>query len=261
MLRKPTSHKGENGMVAVIGGSLHQHGAPLFSALAAEASGVDLIYVFVPLAHCEVAKSTSLNFQVHTFGTGESDLISSNNRADMLELLATMDSAVIGPGLALNEKNVQSILELLEGCPCPVVIDATALQPRTLKCVQDKNAVLTPHLGELERMGLKLRDLPEICKITGCTFLVKGPADTIIDSNGNIQTIEGGNAGLTVGGTGDVLAGVIAGLLAQKEDPAEACRIASTVVKRAGDVLMAKKGFAFTARDVTLEIPMLLKQL
>lgn len=67
MDRSPQSHKGENGIVMVIGGSSSIHGAPLFSALAAEASGVDLVYVSVPEVHAEVAKQTSLNFLVHPF--------------------------------------------------------------------------------------------------------------------------------------------------------------------------------------------------
>jgi len=67
MQRSPDSHKGENGKVAVVGGSRHMHGAPLLAALAAEASGVDLVFVCLPACHEEVAKETSLNIQVHPF--------------------------------------------------------------------------------------------------------------------------------------------------------------------------------------------------
>ena len=248
-------------MVAVIGGSFHQHGAPLFSALGAEASGVDLLYVYVPAMHLGVAKAMCLNFQTYSFGSETSDVITPRDRAQIIELLATMDVAVIGPGLSLSEQNVRSVLELVEECPCPLVVDATALQPKTMECLQDKGAVLTPHLGELERMKLKPEELAEHCKKFGCTVLLKGPTDTVVSSTGEIRTVEGGNAGLTVGGTGDVLTGVIAGLIAQKEDPAEACIHASTVVKRAGDLLAMRKGFAYTARDVVAEIPGLFRQL
>jgi NAD(P)H-hydrate epimerase len=219
------------------------------------------VYVCVPAVHAEVAKQTSLNFQVYPFGTDRSDEIRAADREMIVELLATIDAAVIGPGLARTETNIASILELLEECPCPVVADASALQPKTMERLRGKNAVLTPHLGELERMGIRSEELKEKCLKYGCTVLLKAPTDTIIAANGDVRTVEGGNAGLTVGGTGDVLAGITAALIAQHEDPADACVHASTVVKRAGDFLMMRKGFVYTAREVIAEIPALFREL
>lgn len=260
-MRSPTSHKGDNGSVAIIGGSLHQHGAPLFSALSAEASGVDLVYVFVPECHREVAKNTSLNFQVHTFGSSESDEISAHDRTRIVEFLATIDIAVIGPGLSRTPSALLSLMTLLEEAPCPLVIDASALQEKTLKYVTGRHAVLTPHLGELERMGIASSDLSTVCIEHACTILKKGIVDTIVSEKGVVHTVEGGNAGLTVGGTGDALAGLIAGLIAQGVDHAEACIMASTVIKRAGDVLAQEFGFAYTTRQVTQMIPKMLKDI
>jgi NAD(P)H-hydrate epimerase len=258
-VRSPTSHKGENGIVAVIGGSLHQHGAPLFSALAAEASGVDLLHVWVPYIHAEVAKQTSLNFQIHCFGTKDSDEITPKDRTRMLEFLATIDAAVIGPGLARTPSNVASIMDLFEEISCPVVIDASALQPETLKSVSGKHAVLTPHLGELERMHLERDQLPSVAKKHGCTILLKSPIDVIIDEKGKEQTVEGGNPGLTVGGTGDALAGLTCGLIAQGMKHDEACRLASLTIKRAGDLLKREAGHAYRTVEVIGMIPRLLK--
>ena len=214
VMRSPTSHKGENGSVAIVGGSKFQHGAPLFSALAAEASGVDLVFVFVPVCHIEVAKNTSLNFQVHPFGSEASDEISSKDRARIIEHLATMDSVVIGPGLSRSSENLSSLMTLLEECPCPLVADASALQSTTLSALRGKHAVVTPHLGELERMRLRIEDCKAAAKKSSCTFLIKSHEDTVIDEVGEMRTIPGGNAGLTVGGTGDALAGLTAGLIA-----------------------------------------------
>ena len=260
-MRSPSSHKGENGSVAIIGGSQFQHGAPLFSALAAESSGVDLIFVFTPVMHVEIAKQVSLNFQAHTFGSERSDEISSDDRAIITELLATMDSCVIGPGLARDAKNLASIRTLLEECPCPCVVDASALQLTTLAALRGKHAVVTPHLGELERMNVAPNEVPEVAKKFGCTFLLKGHEDTVVDEHGNSTVIKGGNAGLTVGGTGDALAGLTAGLIAQGHVPQEACRFASTAIKRAGDLLFTEKGYAYTTREVIGKIPMMLKEL
>ncbi len=258
MERSSTSHKGENGTVAIIGGSRHQHGAPLFSALAAEASGVDLIHLFVPTMHEEVSKTASLNFQVRTFGSRENDEISPADRTHIVEFLATIDVLVIGPGLARTQKSVASVFELLDEIPCPVVVDATALQPETLSHISGRGAVLTPHLGELERMNIERNDLSSLAKKHQCTMLLKGHQDIVVDTLGRENIIEGGNPGLTVGGTGDALAGLVAGLIAQKMHPGEACSMASTIIKRSGDLLMQVKGYAYTTRDVIAKIPSLL---
>lgn len=258
-MRSPVSHKGENGSVAIIGGSRFQHGAPLFSALAAEASGVDLLYVFVPFSHTEAAKQTSLNFQVHPFGTPSSDELSSLDRTMIVELLATMDAVVIGPGLSRSASSLSSVQALLEACPCPVIADATALQVTTLAALAGKHAVLTPHLGELERMELSPKEVSVAAKKYGCTFLLKGPEDTVVSEDGIIKTVKGGNAGLTVGGTGDALAGLTAGLIAQGVPHADACVIASTVIKKAGDELFQDVGFSYTTADVIRRIPRFLR--
>lgn len=254
--RAPDSHKGENGKVAIIGGSRHQHGAPLFAGLAAEASGVDLVYVCVPRCHAEVAKMMSLNFQVHPFVL---DDINHKDTEPILELLATMDSAVIGPGLTRANANIMAMREIIASAACALVLDATALQPETLKHVKGKNAVLTPHLGELERMGLAKNDLEHAAYESGAVIILKGREDTIINPDGTTRTVSGGNAGLTVGGTGDALAGLIAGLIAQRMEPFSAAVLAAETIKRAGEVLYEKKGYAYTARDVIGEISGLLR--
>lgn len=248
-MRRPDSHKGDNGTVAVIGGSRTQHGAPLFSALAAEASGADLVHAWVPALHAEVAKSASLNLQVHTFGSSTSDEILGADHDHIIEFLATIDAAVIGPGLSRTQRNIKAILDLLDEAACPLVCDASALQPATLKHLIGKHAVLTPHLGELERMGLMKEELPKLAESTGCTFLVKSPIDTVF-SPSKKEEISGGNAGLTVGGTGDVLAGLVAGFLAQGRAPNDACVLASRTVKACGDALFRERGFHYTAHDV-----------
>lgn len=246
MHRSPDSHKGENGKIAVIGGSLHQHGAPLFSALAAEASGVDLVFLALPNVHQDVARMQSLNFQVHPF---RGDELAANDLAALLEMLATVDAAVIGPGLSRTPSAQKVIRELIESSTCPIVLDASALQEWTIEAVKGKSAViLTPHLGELERMGLATAE--SAARASGATVLLKGRIDTIATPDGTAKEVAGGNAGLTVGGTGDALAGLICGLIAQGMPPMDACVTASTVIKRGGAMLFSEKGFGYTTRDV-----------
>lgn len=257
MKRDPHSHKGENGKVAIIGGSAAMHGAPLFSALAAEATGADVIYVCVPRCHEEIAKHQSLNFQVHPF-TG--DELSRRDLPMILELLATMDSAVVGPGLSHSTATLRAIREIIAAAPCPLVIDASALQPWTMELVVGRGCVVTPHEGELERMGIRPGVIARVAKEFQITILVKGPTDRIAHPNGTIEEVMGGNPGLTVGGTGDALAGLTAGLLAQHASAADACRIASTTLKAAGDELAETHGYAYGTRRVIERIPMILKR-
>lgn len=255
-MRDPHSHKGENGKVIVIGGSKTIHGAPIFSMLAAEASGADLIFGFVPACHAAIARSYSLNFQITPF---KGDELSKSDRGPILELLATMDAAVLGPGIARDEATLKVLREIISEAPCPLVLDASALQPWTLDVVSGKQAILTPHLGELERMDIAEKMIGPAAKKHNVTIHVKGPVDRIASPDGSVTEVSGGNAGLTVGGTGDALAGLIAGLLSQERSPLEASVTASTVIKRAGAVLMPEFGYAYGTRRVIDLIPNILR--
>ena len=258
MDRLKDSHKGENGKVAVIGGSATIHGAPLFAALAAESSGADLLFVSVPKCHAEAAKTASLNFQVHPFG---GDDLAASDIPAIMELLATMDCAVVGPGIAHgNAKSLKALHDIITESPCRLILDAAALQPDTLELVRGKAAVITPHLAELERMHLTPADLATQAGNAGAVIFLKGPIDTIAGPDGSITELKGGNAGLTVGGTGDALAGLIAGLMAQGMEPLDAAKTAGTVMKRAAEELFAEYGYAFGARRVIEEMPKLLKR-
>lgn len=257
-MRSPASHKGQNGSVAIIGGSPTIHGAPIFSALSAEASGVDLVFLSLPQCHAVVARSASMNVQVHPFAR---DTLSSTDREPLLELLATMDAAVIGPGVERAEKPLAALRNIVTECACPLVLDASALQPWTPEVVSGKTAILTPHLGELERMGIAPDEIGAMAKRHGIVIHLKGPIDRIAGADGNVREVSGGNAGLTVGGTGDALAGLIAGLLAQGYAAIDACTTASQVIKRSGDVLRSEYGYAYGTKRVIESIPHILRTL
>lgn len=246
-MRNADSHKGENGKVCIVGGSKMMHGAPLFAALSAEASGVDLVHICLPSCHRDVAKMQSLNFQVVPFADDE---LTAKDVPMILQLLAVMDVLVIGPGLARTSDTLKAVAQLIAGCPCPLVVDASALQKETLQWCAGKSAVLTPHLGELERMGIAEATIGATAKEFGVTIHVKGSIDHIAAPDGTMELVKGGNAGLTVGGTGDALAGLIAGLMAQGTPPPEACMKASTIIKAAGDRLQKTHGFSYTTRQV-----------
>jgi NAD(P)H-hydrate epimerase len=255
-VRHPDSHKGDNGTVAIIGGSRTMHGAPIFSALAAEATGVDLVHLCVPALHATVARTYSLNVQVHPFHGVE---LQPQDRRDILALLATMDCAVIGPGIGREEKTLAVLRDVIAESSCGMILDASALQPWTLKASAGKQVIVTPHLGELERMGVAPDQISDYAKRFGITIVVKGVIDRIALPDGHVHEVSGGNAGLTVGGTGDALAGMIAGLTAQGLSPLEACTRASTILKRAGAVLYPEFGYAYGTRRVIEQIPAMLR--
>lgn len=257
-MRNPDSHKGDNGKVAIIGGSAHIHGAPIFSALSAEASGVDLVYVALPASHVNAAKHASLNFQVYGFAGDE---LAKDDVGQILQILAIMDVAVIGPGLGRGTETQSAVERILSGSPCPLVIDATALQPNTLALIAGRNCVVTPHLGELERMQIAPDDIAQRATAAGTTILLKNVIDRIAGPDGEMHDVAGGNAGLTVGGTGDALAGLVAGLMAQKMNPVDAAMLASKVIKTAGERLAEEQGFAYTTHDVIEQIPFILREM
>ena len=254
MDRDPESHKGDNGKIAVIGGSRFIHGAPIFNALAAERSGVDTISLCVPRCHEETAKRWILNAFVQPFA---GDDLTARDVGEILELIATLDCAVLGSGIAKTGERVPALEDIVASATCPMVLDATALQRGTIDLIMGKAVVLTPHLGELERMGYSLDDLPAVAEESGAVIIVKSFVDHIFGADRQ-EDIEGGNPGLTVGGTGDALAGLIGGLIAQRIDPFDAAVVASQTIKAAGDKLQAERGFGYTTRDVIEEIPQLL---
>lgn len=235
-----------------------QHGAPIFSLLAAEAGGADLLYAAVPACHAAVARQHCLNAQVHPFS---GDDIAAADVDGILELLATVDCAVIGPGLARGPEHLSAIAAIVSGSACPLVLDASALQEDLLALVRKRVVVLTPHAGELERMGIAHDDLQGAARNFGVTILAKGIIDRVASPDGSLREIPGGNAGLTVGGTGDALAGLTAALMAQRVPAADACVMASRVIKGAGDLLRRTKGDAYRTVDVIAEIPTLLRTL
>jgi len=264
MQRSPNTHKGQNGIVTIVGGSRTMHGAPTFAALAAEASGVDLIHPCIPECHESVIRSFSLNFIAHTF---HGDDLSKADVSAIEEILGASTAAVIGPGLAIYDTTQKAAKTLISEASIPLVIDGSALQPWIYDAVKGKAAVLTPHLGELSRMQEQvyqnksheeLKDI--VCTIAaarGVTIVLKGVVD-IIAGPKSCTEVKGGNAGLTKGGTGDVLAGLIAGLIAQGIEPSEACFMATTIIKRAATVLYPEKGYGFTTFEVIQQIPHLL---
>lgn len=270
-VRDEESHKGMNGKVLIVGGSIEYYGAPLLSALGALHSGADLVYLFVPESNFDVTRSLYPDFIVKKF---PGQYLTHQGVRDILEFSLQCDSILIGPGIHDREVTVRAILELIEALEIPTVLDSTAIE--VLKLVREvplsQPILVCPHKNEFETLtnkeiknNMDLNNLIKFVRTLAAemkiNILLKGFTDVIASKKGDIALNKTGNAGLTVGGTGDVLAGVAASLIAQKADPFDAAKIAAFLLGSTGDYLYKQKKYCFTATDSALELPFIIKQI
>lgn len=270
-VRDRDSHKGLNGKVLIVGGSIEYYGAPLLSALGSLYSGADLVYLFVPESNFDVTRSLYPDFIVKKF---PGQYLTHTGVREILEFSTKCDSILIGPGMYDREVTVRAILELIEELQIPTVLDSTAIE--VLKHVKEvplsQPIVVCPHKNEFENLTLKeikdLNDTDELVKFIRTiatemkiSILLKSPTDIIASAKGDITFNKNGNAGLTVGGSGDVLAGVIASMIAQGVTPYEACQISAFIIGYTGDYLYKQKDYCFSATDLALELPFTIRQI
>jgi len=265
---KPDSHKGQNGRLLIIGGSHLFHAASLWSLTVASRI-VDLVH------YCSVLENNDIIKELKTeFRNGIVVL-----RSEVDEYVREDDAILIGPGMTRDGETERLTNTLLQKYPDKQwVIDAGSLQMLDLKNIP-KNAILTPHHQEFATLVAKcqmsnvkcqinVKDLniktmqfavSEFAKKFQCIVLLKGQVD--IASNGKeTRIIEGGNAGMTKGGTGDVLAGLIAALVCSN-DPWTATMAGSYINKKAGDDLYKSVGPFFNASDLADQIPKTMKNI
>lgn len=262
--RAADSHKGMNGRLMIVGGSIDYYGAPILSALAAVYSGTDLVHLFVPECNFDVTRSMYPDFIVHTF---PGEYLDVKAIRPVVDYSKKCDAILIGPGLGKREETMEALTKLVKELEIPTVLDAAAIQVfQKIKEVPSQQIVLTPHHNEFETLTGKdikisgsmsnkvvlLRTLATDLKIN---IILKGPEDLIASDEGEVYKNSTGNAGMTVGGSGDVLSGFIASLIAQGAAPFSACQAATYLLGKAGDELMKQKGFNYSASDLALEIP------
>ena len=264
--RKSTSRKGENGIVLVVGGSYIYHGAPVLSSLAALRSGTDLVYTSVPKINVTSTRSISPNLIVIPLVDQKLTLGAVKKLVGALP--RNLHSATIGMGLAIQEKNslIYLVKSLLDR-DVRLSLDASALIPEVLPILANKNVVVTPHAGEFKRLfGEILSDsIPERINLVeqnalkyGITILLKGPTDIV--SDGNVTYLcEKNTPAMTVGGTGDVLSGLVAGLLSNNRNCLESAAAACYICSLAGKEIQSKLGLHITSMDLIDEIPNVMK--
>ena len=264
--RKSTSRKGDNGIVLVIGGSYIYHGAPVLSSLAALRCGTDLVYTSVPKINVTSTRSISPNLIVIPLVDQKLTLGAAKKLVGALP--RNLHSATIGMGLAIQEKN--SLLHLVKSLldrDVRLSLDASALIPEVLPFLAHKNVVITPHAGEFKRLFGDVPSDSTLGRIKlveqnalkyGITILLKGSTDII--SDGKITHLcEKNTPAMTVGGTGDVLSGLVAGLLSKNRNCLESAAAASYICGLAGKEVQDKLGLHMTPMDLIDAIPNVMK--
>ncbi|MET1160861.1 MAG: NAD(P)H-hydrate dehydratase [Thermoprotei archaeon] len=244
-------YKGKAGRVLVIGGSKRYTGAPALSGLAALATGADLAFIAVPENIRDIVASYSPELITLPY---RGEYLTLDAIDTIIEYAKTVRPhvAVIGPGLGDESETLETVKELvpkLLGMGIKLVIDADALKVAgDLRGVFHGNAVLTPHRGEFKRItGIGLSGNPErdasiVAKYASefdAVILLKAPID-IISNGSSTRLNKTGNPYMSTGGTGDVLTGIVAALLAWTGDPFTSACVAAYVNGLAGDYSLKK---------------------
>ncbi|GGM63673.1 NAD(P)H-hydrate epimerase [Halarchaeum rubridurum] len=254
--RDPTAHKGDFGRVMVIGGGPYT-GAPALCAQAALRAGADLAYVACPAAIAGEVQGYAADLIVESY---EGERLRPRHVDDLLAAAADRDVVVIGPGLGGATDTLDAVRDFLAGYDGTAVVDADALQV-VPEVETDATLVCTPHQGELVKMGGPRVDdweeraalVAEFAADLDVTLVVKGAYDVVSDGE-TTRANRTGNPGMTVGGTGDVLAG-ITGAMASTQEPAQAAAIAAYANGAAGDAVVDEQGYGLLASDLLGAIP------
>jgi len=264
--RKASARKGDSGKVLVIGGSYMYHGAPILSSLAALRTGTDLVYTCVPKINAQSTRAISPNLIVIPLVDGKL------TRGAVNKLLGQipndLDSATIGMGLAIADKEALKLLvKSLLDRDVRLSLDASALVNYILPLLSNKNVVVTPHAGEFKRLfGVspptqqkqRISLVEKFAKENSLTILLKGPTDVISDGYKTFVNPKKIPA-MTVGGTGDVLSGIVAGFLAKNRNAIEAAAAATFINSQAGKLVQRKFGLHMVATDLIEMLPSVLK--
>ena len=265
--RDPFGHKGSFGKILLLCGSRGYTGAAYLSAMGALRSGAGLTFLGVPECIYGI-EAVKLNEPV-VFPLPDCDgMIGITGVDDVLERLPKMDAVLIGCGLGIGPATEHLVRSVLEHAKCPVVVDADGIT--LLKTHMDilrgrkYPTILTPHDGEFIRIGGtigedRMASAAYFSREWNCILLLKGHRTCITDGRIHFRNTTG-NPGMGVGGSGDVLAGIIVSLLGQGIAPLEAAACGAWLHGAAGDLCADELGqYSMLPTDMLNALPRLLK--
>jgi NAD(P)H-hydrate epimerase len=266
--RARIAHKGSFGHVLVVAGSRGKLGAALLAAEGAARAGAGLTTLAVPASLQPLAEGRVPEVMTTGVADDGSGVAAPPDDAEVAALIRGRTVVVCGPGLGQGGGPRAMVGALLETAAVPLVLDADGLNAIVgTPLLQGRTAptVLTPHPGEMARLiGGSTADVQadrlgvarRFAAANGVVVVLKGAGTVIAAPDGRCALSTSGNPGLASGGSGDVLAGVIGGLLAQGLAPFEAATFAAFVHGRAADAIVSRRGqVGLLARDLLAELP------
>ena len=265
--RNPWGHKGNFGKLLLLCGSRGYTGAAFFAAMGALRAGAGLVFLGVPESIYGI-EAVKLNEPVIFPLPDAGGRLSADAVPEILTRLPQMDAVLVGPGLGQSEGTLAVVRAVLEKAECPVVVDADGINVlsahRDLLRGRKSPTILTPHDGEFARLGGvigedRMAAAAALAEELGCVVLLKGHETCITDgTDGYINPT--GNPGMAVGGSGDVLAGVITALLGAGLSPLEAAACGAWLHGAAGDRCAAELGqYGMLPTDMLSALPRLVK--
>ncbi len=265
--RNPWGHKGNFGKLLLLCGSRGYTGAAFFAAMGALRSGAGLVFLGVPESIYGI-EAVKLNEPVIFPLPDAGGRLSADAVPEILTRLPRMDAVLVGPGLGQSEGTLAVVRAVLEKAECPVVVDADGINVlsahRDLLRGRKSPTILTPHDGEFARLGGvigedRMSAAAALAEELGCVVLLKGHETCITDgTDGYLNPT--GNPGMAVGGSGDVLAGVITALLGAGLPPLEAAACGAWLHGAAGDRCAAELGqYGMLPTDMLSALPRLMK--
>jgi NAD(P)H-hydrate epimerase len=263
--RSFSSRKGENGIVLVAGGSRFYHGAPVLASMSALRAGSDLVYTTVPRSIITAVRSFSPALIALPLPDDKLTVGSANRLVAMLPKRA--DAAAIGMGMSLEPEGIVALVKQLKQAGTKILLDASALIPQALGEITNTGGIVTPHAGEYKRLfgrdpGTTEKEMTtnvrRLAKEYGITVVLKGWLNVVSDGD-RIAAIKRSTPAMTVGGTGDVLSGLAAGLLAKKMMPFDAAIAAVYLNGLAGALAAKRTGMHMIATDLLDSLPAVMK--
>jgi NAD(P)H-hydrate epimerase len=273
--RSADSHKGNNGRLLIVGGSGDYSGAPAIAGMAAIGAGADLVYVAAPEKAAEAIKSTSPDLIVKSL---EGDKLSLEHGDEILSLSQKVDAVLIGPGAGIDDETSKLFNVLVTKIKKPIVLDADSLKQVEMALIKNRDdIILTPHIFEFKsffkinsdlkldidsydfkKVDENITEFQKVARQIRATVIVKGQYDLIL-SGTKFRINKSGNPGMTVGGTGDALAGIAASLLAQGLATFDSACLGVFINGLAGDEAFKEKGNGFSATDLVSYIGSVIK--
>jgi NAD(P)H-hydrate epimerase len=270
--RMNTTHKGSHGHLAVLAGSVGKTGAAILAVKGALRTGTGLVSLFTPkdlnsIYETLLVEAMTIPLPASTSFLGINDLTL------IIEGISEKKAIIAGPGIGTASATTELVLRLYETVELPMILDADALnilaQNRDSLPVAAGPRIFSPHPGEMARLlgctideiqDNRLKAAREACRIyskdrNDCIMILKG-AGTIVTSSAGLTYINtSGNPGMATGGMGDILTGIIGGLLCQKLDAEKAAAAGVFLHGMAGDILYEQNGFGYSASELGDQLP------